>query len=144
MLEGLGFGYMIVVIGVIVFGIIKALSSSLSNGVSKLTEKPKRQRSENEACEALHCKSDEHVYGEVKTKKYSEYNGGTNIRMDEEGKFYLKVYNLKTGENHRLSAEYLYDLEELIEKTFKAMAERETIKSCYPNTQSAISPSAAT
>lgn len=42
MLEGLGFGYMIVVIGVIVFGIIKALSSSLSNGVSKLTEKPKR------------------------------------------------------------------------------------------------------
>lgn len=125
MLEGLGFGYMIVVIGAIVFGIIKTLSSSLSSGVSKLAEKPKRQLSDNEACEALNCKPGEHVYGEVKIKKYSEYNGGTNIRMDEDGKFYLKVYNLKTGESHRLSAKYLCDLEELMEKTFKAMAERE-------------------
>ena len=70
-------------------------------------------------------KAGEHVYGEVKTRKYSEYNGGTNIRMDEEGKFYLKVYNLKTGESHRFSAEFLCDLEEEMEKTFKAMAERE-------------------
>lgn len=125
MLEGIGFGYMVVVIGALLFGIIKAMGSSLSSGVSKLAEEPKRRPSETEAYEALHCKPGEHVYGEVKTKKYSEYNGGTDIHMDEKGDFYLKVYNLKTGESHRLSARFLYELEDLMEETFKAMAERE-------------------
>lgn len=125
MLESIGIGYFIVVVGAIMFFIIKALLGVFAVGTSKLIKEPKPRLSETEKYEALHCKPGEHVYGEVKTKRYSEYNGGTDIRMDEEGRLYLKVYNLKTGESHRLSAKYLYELEDLMTEAFKAMAERE-------------------
>lgn len=125
MLESLGFGYGIVVLGAFVYFALKVILGGLSSGMSKLAEKPKRRSSEDEAYEALHCKPGEHVYAELKTKRYSENNDGTDIRMDEKGELYLMVYNMKTGEAHRLSSKNLVYLQDMMESTFKTMAENE-------------------
>jgi len=125
MLESLGFGYLIVMMGALVFFVIKVILGGLADGVSKLTEKPKLRSPEDEAYEALHCKPGEHVYGKVEVKRYSENNDGTDIRMDEKGMFYMMVYNIKTGESRRLSAKYIVDLQEMMDSAFKTMAENE-------------------
>ena len=125
MLESLGFGFLIVIVGHLLAGLFKPLFRALSGGASNLADKPKRPLTERERAEALHCKPGEHVYMEFETRKYSDYNGATNIRLDENGNYSVRVYNLKTGESHRLSARFTHELQHQMEQTFKAMAERE-------------------
>ncbi len=95
------------------------------NKVKEWAAEPISQNNAKDSSEQLFCKPGEQVYGEVEVKRYSDYNGGTDIRMDEKGELYLVVYNLKTGERHRLSDSYLIDLEDKMDATFKAMAENE-------------------
>lgn len=128
MLESLGFGFLIVIVGHLLAGLFKPLFRALSGGASNLADKPKRPLTECERAEALHCKPGEYVYMEFETRKYSDYNGATNFRLDEKGNYSGRVYNLKTGESHRLSARFTHELQHQMEQTFKAMAEREEEK----------------
>ena len=125
MLESIGFGFLIVIVGHLLAGLFKPLFRALSRGASNLADKPKRPLTECERAEALQCKPGEHVYMEFEIRKYSDYNGATNIRLDEKGNYSVRVYNLKTGESHRLSARFNHELQHQMEQTFKAMAERE-------------------